>query len=220
MAHLTWDKIPNARFYSIYVSDDGKNFTPRIDWKINVIDLGGLDNGKTYYYGVESIGFNGQKSEMVVQSVIPNKTSEVKKWMIQLTPTGNPDLDPEPVGKEEWAEWYAKQPLPVIGTPGGIKNPKPQPNPPTNFMIEAGDGFAHMSWDDMPQARGYILFVSEDGQKFKRQFKQPFKKNDITVRLLQNGKTYYFGVECVGPYGEKTKMMVQSVVPTKGKSLK
>jgi hypothetical protein len=209
--HLTWDKMSKAEFYRVYISKDGKNFEleNNIPRRMNQRVFFPLENGKTYYYGVVSIGFDGQKSAMVVQSVVPNKTSSQANWMLQLTPY------PVPIDKKAYGEWFEKQNFPTVGTPGGIKNPKPQPDPPTHFTIELGDGVVRLTWDPMPRAIGYVLYVSEDGQNFKRQFRMPFHKTSIKFPFLQNGKTYYFGIVCVGPYGRKTKMTIQSVVPSK-----
>ncbi len=219
-AHLSWDKMPNARAYLIYVSEDGKDFNlqfPNSNADVfNEANVVKLENGKKYYYAVASLGFDGQKSGMTVQSVVPKKLSVTPKWAIELTPkwiqTNAAPPDPK---SEEYAKWRKKQKYIIQGTPGGIKNPEPQPDPPTNLKIEAGDSEAYLTWDPMPKAQSYVLFVSKDGIKYERQIKKPFKKTKITIRFLQNGKIYYFGVACVGAYGHKTNMSIQTVIPIK-----
>jgi uncharacterized protein (DUF39 family) len=66
----------------------------------------------------------------------------------------------------------------------------------------------------MPNAIGYCLYISEDGQKFGRYINRPFKQTLAFAGNLDNGKTYYFGVVSIGPYGRETKMSIQSVVPS------
>lgn len=218
-AHLSWDLMPNAKGYWIYISTDGKNFTQRFKgpWVRKEINLGGLENSKTYYYGIASVGFDGQKSQMVVQSVVPHKTTSTPKWALQMTPPPDESEDHPPVDKKEYVEWIHKNHLfKVIGTPSAYFTPLPIPDVPSNFKIEPGDGMAYLTWDETPRAIGYLLFVSEDGKKFERRFKKPVHGNGVLLSLLKNGKTYYYGVEAIGPYGDETKMIIQSVVPREG----
>ncbi len=218
-AHLSWDAMPNAHAYWIYISTDGKNFTQRFKkpWVRSEISIGGLENGNTYYYGISSVGFDGQKSEMVVQSVEPHKTSLRPKWALQMTPPPDELREGPPFAdKSEYAEWVSKQHFPDNGTSRASFTPLPMPGAPENFKIEPGDGRAYLTWDVSPRAIGYLLFVSEDGKNFKRRFKKPFHNHEVVISVLENGKTYYYGVEGVGPYGYPTKMTVQSVVPRKG----
>jgi hypothetical protein len=102
----------------------------------------------------------------------------------------------------------------VVGNHGLVKA-RPEPNPPTNLIIEPGNGMAYLTWDAMPRAESYLLYISEDGKDFKRRIKKPFHNHEVVVSVLDNDKTYYFGVVCVGSWGKETKMTIQTVVPRK-----
>jgi hypothetical protein len=127
-----------------------------------------------------------------------------------LTPStnGNP-----PVGMHEWGEYFEKHP----GHPVKIHSSLNLAtlNPPTNLKITPGDGLAFLSWDPVPDALGYAIYASDDGKKFKLKFKKPIKSTNISIGVLENGKTYYFGVQTVGN-GAVSKKTVQTVIPRKG----
>jgi hypothetical protein len=88
---------------------------------------------------------------------------------------------------------------------------KPLP-PLTNFKITPLNGGAFLSWDKVPGAKYYHLYISEDGKRYRRQVSIPIKETSFTVGDLENGKLYYFAVAPVGKILEN-KRVIQTVVP-------
>jgi hypothetical protein len=82
---------------------------------------------------------------------------------------------------------------------------------PTNFKIKPGNGLAYLSWDPVPGAKQYLVYISEDSKTYKRRVYSPIKATNIIIGNLTNGKTYYFAVAAFGS-GEGSKA-VQEVVP-------
>ena len=145
-------------------------------------------------------------------------------WKSNPLPTpifrGSQKWTPSSIDNQDWKgnEWEQEQILKggnVTSAHVTASNMKAEPNPPTGFIIEPGNGIAHLIWNPMPGALSYLLYISEDGKTFKRRLKKPIHNHEIVISVLKNHKTYYFGVVCVGPYGRETKMTIQSVVPKK-----
>lgn len=74
IAMLSWDFMPRAKAYIVLLSMDGVNFRRYTHRPIqpNYINIGMLENGKKYYFGVYSIG-DGGDSKKSIQSVVPEK---------------------------------------------------------------------------------------------------------------------------------------------------
>jgi hypothetical protein len=74
-AYLSWEAVKGADAYFIFNSTDGKRFKMRkVPVRDTKIILRGLENGKIYYFGVETFIKWGTSSDKVVQTVIPQKT--------------------------------------------------------------------------------------------------------------------------------------------------
>jgi hypothetical protein len=124
-----------------------------------------------------------------------------------------------PEGQHEYGvlEHEKSKNLKPIGTPAAYYKLSPMPDTPTNFKIVPGNRMAYLKWDQMPNALAYVLYISLDGKSFKKRFKKPIKKTEITLGVLENNKTYYFGIASVAHYGKLSQMAVQSVAPQKDK---
>ena len=190
--------------------------------------ISGYQGEKIFYYKELLVTENGDEVILAFQMEYPKK--DRGKWdgilktcansLKQNTPFQDEEDNGPPAGppnSPEHAKWFAKQHYPAVGTPGALFTPVPQPDPPTHFQAETGDRGITLVWDPMPRAIGYVLFGSEDGIGFKRMGLVPAKFHQKVVALVENGKTFYYGIESVGPYGEKTKMTVLKVVPKAGK---
>jgi hypothetical protein len=133
-----------------------------------------------------------------------------------FTKPASSELTP-PAGQHEYGQWIDNQikinGMKEIGTPAADYKLSPMPDTPTNFKIFPGNRMAYLKWDKMPNALAYHLFVSMDGKNFKKYYKKPFKKTEITLGILKNNQTYYFGVSSVAHYGKLSEMAIQSVTP-------
>jgi len=126
-----------------------------------------------------------------------------------LTPASE---ETPPVGMREYGQWLDKKASNIKKNPNASSFLPSKPDAPSNLKIVPGDGSAHLTWDAMPRALGYSIFISENGNKFRLRLMKPIKNTDISFGVLKNGKTYYFGVIAVGKGGEST-MSVQRVIP-------
>jgi hypothetical protein len=141
--------------------------------------------------------------------VAPRTAYSVDVQSTFLTPT--PEETP-PVGMREYGQWLDKEASKIKKNPNASSFLPSKPDAPSNLKIVPGDGSAHLTWDAMPRAFCYSIYISVDGKKFKLRLMKPVKINDISFGVLKNGKTYYFGVIAVGKGGEST-MSVQRVIP-------
>jgi hypothetical protein len=85
---------------------------------------------------------------------------------------------------------------------------------PANFKIEPLDGGASLTWDAVPGAESYHVYISDDGRRFRRCINQPLQNTSIIIGDLENGKMYYFAIAPQGEILEGTKA-VRTVVPTR-----
>lgn len=89
----------------------------------------------------------------------------------------------------------------------------PKPPAPKNFKIKPGDGFAYLSWDPVPGAGQYLLYISEDGKNYRKKTEVIIKGTKLDIGLLTNGKKYYFAVEAIGEGVKRSDRAVQTVIP-------
>jgi hypothetical protein len=121
------------------------------------------------------------------------------------------DLSMKGAHEREIQELGQKGKLKEFGTPGtGTGSGKPLPSP-THFVIKPGNNLAYLSWDAVPGAEQYLLYISEDGKNYKRRVYSPLKKTSIIIGNLTNGKTYYFAISAFG--NEEGLKAVQTVLP-------
>ncbi len=101
---------------------------------------------------------------------------------------------------------------------GGVKEPTSMPtfpeSKPTGVDATAGNGLATLTWDAVPGAIGYNVYISESGLAFKRYQGELVYTTSFTIFDLENGKTYYFGVSAVGNGGWETAIAYPGGSPT------
>lgn len=86
--------------------------------------------------------------------------------------------------------------------------------PPIPLRIQAGKGSADLSWDLVPGAAGYHVYVSTDGgQTFRRITSQPTSTPKVKLQPLKP-RTYLFAVTSISSDGkESQKAIAQPVTP-------
>jgi hypothetical protein len=206
LIHMTWDRMPGTNGYKITILKDSRYMvSPLIRLtQANELTVAGLSNGTQYFVSVNCYGKGRDSKNEALYTYLPNNVIP-----IDYTPTypefKNKYLDPEiyiTTGS-------------VFRTPVPSITPLPAPDPPTHLKIEPGNCLAWLTWDAMPNALGYVLYQSEDGKKFQRRIYKTFQHHEVVISVLTNGKSYYFGVACVGSDGVESKMAVQMVEPRK-----
>ncbi len=58
---------------------------------------------------------------------------------------------------------------------------EPKTDSPTDLKVVAGNGMAYLTWDAMPRAIDYSVYISEDGKKFKQRVFSTNRKNKVTM---------------------------------------
>ena len=86
---------------------------------------------------------------------------------------------------------------------------KPIPEKPTQFTIIKERFGAELSWTADPKAIGYNIYVSTDGQKYRRLNRQPITERKLILRSLVKGKPYFFAVTSTGEDGYESEKTIQ-----------
>jgi hypothetical protein len=100
---------------------------------------------------------------------------------------------------------------------GGNKTPTSPTYPtgkPTGLKATAGSQSAELSWNPVPGASGYFVYISTDGVKFTKVQPTPIETTTFLVLDLVNEKIYYFGVSAVGSTGWETSITYLGGAPT------
>jgi len=121
---------------------------------------------------------------------------------LEKLPRAKPEPNLEPVDMHESSDYSirkmkklkAEGKLKVFSSPkieADLKHPLPSV---TNFKITALNGAACLTWDAVPGAKTYNIYISENGRNFRRRINKSQQGTSIVVRNLVNGKKYYFAV--------------------------
>lgn len=102
---------------------------------------------------------------------------------------------------------------------GGGEGPTPtSPTYPTGkpsgIKVTAGDESATISWNPVPGASGYYVYISENGVDFSKYHRYPITNTTFQIFNLINGNTYYFAVTAVGSNGWETSLAYPGGAPT------
>jgi hypothetical protein len=95
------------------------------------------------------------------------------------------------------------------------------PAVPTGITATAGDGTVTITWDAVPNATSYNLYMASQGGVTKSNYsslpdamKHSEVSSPFTHTCLTNGTTYYFVVTAVNSAGESTESAEVSTTPT------
>jgi len=98
----------------------------------------------------------------------------------------------------------------ACGGAGGITQPPVTYNAayaPRNFEWSVGSERIFLSWDPVPFADGYRVYISTDGVKFKLHSGATLiPSTSVIIADVQNGKPYFLGVSAVGSSGKETEI--------------
>jgi hypothetical protein len=100
---------------------------------------------------------------------------------------------------------------------GGTKSPTAPSFPggkPTGVDAAPGSKSANVSWNAVPGAAGYYVYISSTGSNFTRVEGGLIHSTAFTIFNLFNGNTYYFGVSAVGVGGWETGISYAGGAPT------
>jgi fibronectin type 3 domain-containing protein len=85
---------------------------------------------------------------------------------------------------------------------------------PFGLTFTVGSHSATISWNSVPGATGYYVYISEDGVNFPRYQSGLIVTTSFQVFDLVNDKTYYFGVSAVGSNGWESSIAYIGGAPT------
>jgi hypothetical protein len=86
---------------------------------------------------------------------------------------------------------------------------KPNPEKPTQLTITKERFGAELSWAADLKAVGYNIYVSTDGQKYRRLNRQPITEKKLILRSLVKGKPYFFALTSIGEEGYESEKTIQ-----------
>ncbi len=85
---------------------------------------------------------------------------------------------------------------------------------PTGVDATPGNRSATVTWNEVPGAVGYYVYISYDGIGFHRYAGGVIRGTSFSVFNLNNGQTYYFGVSAVGSGGWESSISYPGGAPT------
>lgn len=137
-------------------------------------------------------------------TIASNSTTPVRKHRVahnSIHYSGVPTRQEAHESDEKLTEDLRKNDqLKLFGTPGTTNQSAETLASPNHFEIKPGNSLAYLSWDSVPNAKQYFIYISEDGENYKRRVDSPIKNRSVVIGNLTNGKVYYFAIS---GFGEK-----------------
>jgi fibronectin type 3 domain-containing protein len=226
---LSWDPIPGAASYNVYLATS-PGVTPLNSFKIsnvsNPITITDLEPGTTYYFivGVEDDSGASRHSQEVAYTVADAAGSiDFGPILNQIEPEEKsvpPEAAPAAADKatkpqEKAAAASGKAPdtsIPKTTSPKkpdserrpskAAKSPKPEKSRPANADNQETQDVT-LAWDNVPNAASYNIYWSDKpGVTRQNGTKIADVQNPYKMKGLKKGKKYYFVVTAVNASGE------------------
>ena len=223
---LSWDPIPGAASYNIYLATS-PGVTPLNSFKIsnvsNPITITDLEPGTTYYFivGVEDDSGASRHSKEVAYPVTDaagsidfgDILSQIKPEEKSASPEAAPTAAAMP--QEKAAAAFGKAPDTATPETTSSKKPDSERHPskatesPTSEKSRPANAGKQetqdvtLAWDNVPNAASYnIYWRDKPGVTRQNGTKIADVQNPYKIKGLKKGKKYYFVVTAVNASGE------------------
>jgi hypothetical protein len=231
---LSWDQAgPDIAGFHLYLADETGNAPKKLTANPIAVDRLELKNifpERLYRFSLTRVNKKGEESAPAALDV---RLADLRKGAAAVSKPAPSTVErPAPVLTIE----PTPTPVPQPASPEqsrGVKPAAPATAAPEKtawfneggstwltagkvkkFTVKAGDGKAMLSWEAVPNAVGYNLYVSFDENKFILITKNgPQNILALSIKSLKNGKTYYFAVTAVDVAGHESEKTVLPAVP-------